>query len=144
MHPKKVLIKAKSVILVLYLNKSLGIDVKLVHPLKVLIKAWAVILVLYLNKSLGIDVKLVHPLKEFENPFGSASMVSPLSNSPLGILVICVSLNILKYLVIPVTPTTCVVSLINLADICVAPVPIENEIRVSESGAPDNAPLICT
>ena len=35
MHPKKVLSKDAVETLTLYLNKSLGIDVKLVHPLKV-------------------------------------------------------------------------------------------------------------
>ena len=70
----------------------------------------------------------MHPAKAAANPL-SARIVCPLSNNPLGRLVICVSLNISVYLVIPVTPITGVVFLINAADIFVAPDPTENEIR---------------
>ena len=47
----------------LYLNKSIGIDVNPVHSWKVAWKALLLTFTLYVNKSIGIDVNPVHPVK---------------------------------------------------------------------------------
>jgi hypothetical protein len=56
----KVPLKALLLILVLYLNKSTGIDDS-VESWNVWIKALLLILTLYLNRSVGIEVNEEHP-----------------------------------------------------------------------------------